>query len=108
MDYAEVARRIDKLVRSTGMENAKLSDAMDMTPTQISHHRRGVGHPPGISSLIRYADYFGVSVDWILGRADDQKTIAPTDYPELVDLYMVASPDDKELIQTILKKYKNK
>ena len=105
MDYETVAERIDRLIASTGKENARVADAIGVTPTQVSHHRRAVGHPPGITSLEKYADYFNVSIDWILGRVSESSHSGMVG-SEFYDLYESASEDDKFLIQTILKKYR--
>ena len=104
---AVVSARIDALCRSSGMQNIDIAAATGIKPTQISNHRRGVGDPPGIINIIRYADFFHVSVDWILGRTTDESKRYPEEFLELYDLYQKSSAEDKLVIKTLLQRYKS-
>ena len=51
----------------------KLAMDLNMTQNTISRYESG-GREPGIAELIRIADYFDVSVDYLLGRTENPKT----------------------------------
>ncbi|MGM9639858.1 MAG: helix-turn-helix domain-containing protein [Faecousia sp.] len=61
--------RLKELRKSRNITQIKL--AMDLSTTQntISRYENGE-REPGIEELIRIADYFQVSVDFLIGRSD--------------------------------------
>ena len=52
------------------------------------------------------ARYFGVSVDWLLGLSNDRYEAVPSEVREFATLYALASPDDRTIVETVLKKYR--
>ena len=64
----------------------------------------GIIHISG--AVVAIADYFDVSIDWLLGRSDSQYEVLPSDIIELIHLCNAASPDDKHVIQAVLSKYR--
>ena len=62
--------RLKKLRRDRGISQLKL--AMDINTNQNTISRYETGErEPGISDLIKLADYFGVSLDYLLERTDN-------------------------------------
>ncbi len=64
--------RLREIRKAKGISQLKL--AMDLSTTQntISRYETGA-HEPGIKELIRIADYFQISVDYLLERTDNPK-----------------------------------
>ncbi len=61
--------RIKELRRQKGISQVKM--AMDLNTNQNTISRYETGErEPGIAELIRIADYFGVSIDCLVGRSD--------------------------------------
>lgn len=61
--------RIKELRKAKNITQIKL--AMDLNTTQNTISRYETGErEPGIAELIRIADYFRVSVDYLIGRTD--------------------------------------
>ena len=61
--------RLKELRRSKGISQLKL--AMDLNTNQNTISRYETGErEPGILELIKIADYFGVSVDYLIGRTN--------------------------------------
>mgnify|MGYP003321862246 CR=1 FL=1 len=61
--------RIKELRRQKGISQVKM--AMDLNTNQNTISRYETGErEPGIAELIRIADYFGVSIDYLVGRSD--------------------------------------
>ena len=56
--------------------------------------------------VVRLARYFGVSVDWLLGLSNDRYEALPAEVREFATLYALASPDDRTIVETVLKKYR--
>ena len=64
------------------------------------------GNVPKADTLTKLADYFHVSVDYLLEReSPDSFTLSPQE-EELILCYRQASPDDRELVNLALKKYR--
>jgi transcriptional regulator with XRE-family HTH domain len=67
---------------------------------------------PSIEQLIALANYFGVSVDYLIGNSDDLGVISYKSMSEenskLISLLYNVSPQLKQAIITILTEYNNK
>lgn len=58
---------------------------------------------PDTRYLLVLCKHFGVSADWLLGLSDSRRE---DELPEVAVLYNRAKPDDKAVVDMILKKYK--
>ena len=63
-------------------------------------------YEPELKYVVRLARYFGVSVDWLLGLSNDRYEALPAEVREFATLYALASPDDRTIVETVLKKYR--
>ena len=62
--------RLREIRRAKGISQLKL--AMDLNTSQNTISRYETGErEPGIKELIRLADYFNVSVDYLIGRTNE-------------------------------------
>ena len=62
--------RIKELRKSRHITQLKMALDLNMTQNTISRYESGE-REPGIVELIRIADYFHVSIDYLVGRPDD-------------------------------------
>ncbi len=62
--------RLKELRKAKGISQVKLAIDLDTTQNTISRYETGA-HEPGIKELIRIADYFQVSIDYLLERTDN-------------------------------------
>ena len=58
--------------------------------------------------MVKLAEFFGVSIDWILGIDDDRYEKMSPEIREVSQLYCLATDDDRKVIQAVLNKYKTK
>ncbi|MBE6944471.1 MAG: helix-turn-helix transcriptional regulator [Ruminococcaceae bacterium] len=65
--------RLKQLRKARGISQVKLAMDLNTGQNTISRYENGE-REPGIDELIRIADYFRVSVDYLIGR---------TDYPDM-------------------------
>ena len=64
--------RLRELRKARGISQLKL--AMDLNTNQNTISRYETGErEPGIDELIKIADYFNVSVDYLIGRTENPK-----------------------------------
>jgi len=64
--------RIKELRKKKGISQQRLATDLNTTQNTISRYETGE-REPGIDELIKIADYFNVSVDYLIGRTDDPK-----------------------------------
>lgn len=62
--------RIKELRKQRNITQLKLAMDLHTTQNTISRYESGE-REPGISELVKLADYFGVSVDYLLERTDN-------------------------------------
>lgn len=64
--------RLKEIRISKGISQLKLAMDLNMNQNTISRYETG-DREPGIRELIQIADYFNISVDYLLERTDDPK-----------------------------------
>lgn len=69
MDKDIIAQRFRALRESARLSQAKLSQELDIKQPLIARYETGI-NLPSYPILLKYADYFDVSCDYLLGRTD--------------------------------------
>lgn len=64
-----IAERIDELMKEQGLSQTKLGDKIGVSQSSVSEWL-SKKIEPSIHSLWRLADFFGVTVDYLIGRED--------------------------------------
>ena len=62
--------RIKELRTARHITQLKMAMDLNMSQNTISRYESG-DREPGVAELIRIADYFHVSIDYLVGRTDD-------------------------------------
>ncbi len=62
--------RIRQLRKERHITQIKMAMDLNMSQNTISRYESG-GREPGIAELIAIADYFNVSVDYLIGRTEN-------------------------------------
>lgn len=65
----EVADRLRTLRESMNLSQEKMAPIVGMKQSSINRYENGQS-APSFETLLRYADYFDVSLDYIFGRTD--------------------------------------
>lgn len=71
-------RRFEQLLQMNNVTAYKVAKATGIDPTILSNWKHGKT-TPSASNLKKIADYFGVSLSWLMG---DDATLTPLDPPE--------------------------
>lgn len=102
-----------KMLRSArGVLQKDIAALLGIDRTTYVKYEKGVSEP-SIETLLKLADYFGVSVDFLLGREDEdtKKEIAalPDDdlNLEIIKLLTELSPETREMALKILQTLKD-
>ena len=64
--------RLKELRKRKGFSQLRLATELNTTQNTISRYETGE-REPGIYEMIKIADYFDVSVDYLIGRTENQK-----------------------------------
>ena len=105
IDENEIYERIGDLVVNTGKPQYEIAEKIGIRPSTLSRYmtKRQL---PDLRYMISLARYFGVSLDWLVGIGPERQESYTPEQRELIDLYSVASEDDKSVIHAVLKKYR--
>ena len=64
--------RLKELRKKKGLSQLRLATDLNTTQNTISRYETGE-REPGIDEMIKIADYFNVSVDYLIGRTENPK-----------------------------------
>lgn len=76
-----------KLRKERGILQKELANYLNVTVATISNYEKGV-HAPDYETLIKLADFFDVSTDYLLQRTDYRSSISTLNERLLVDYKM--------------------
>ena len=94
------------LRKEKGLSQVQLAEALNISKACISMIEIGKNEPTA-NTLLKYADFFQCSTDYLLGREDDFGNITihtekpaplPPDTQELVNIYQALSPAHRSQI----------
>lgn len=105
MDYSIFQTRLKQLMDSRGLNNKSLADDVNITTAALSRYLTG-HRTPDLKYVVKLSEYFGVSIDWLLGINDDRYEVLPQEIQEIAYLYSLADSDDRKVVQAVLNKYK--
>lgn len=97
VNYQMFRNLLSYLIETSGKSRTEIAAQTDIRPATLSRYLSG-DRTPTLEYAAALADYFGVPIDWLVGKTNDTS--------ELLHLYNIASDDDKLIIDTVLKKYK--
>lgn len=64
----DVGERLKQLRKETGTRQKDLADFLQISASAVSHYESGKNLPDAFT-LVKLADFFGVSIDYMLGRS---------------------------------------
>lgn len=106
IDLEQFRNNLTSLVKARGKLNYAEIMAATGIPRPTLYRYMHYDRVPDINSVAALAKYFCVSVDWLIGQSSDPRGVLPDEARDLVELYGIASPSDRDVIQAILSKYK--
>lgn len=66
--------KLKEIRKSKGISQLKLAMDLNMSQNTISRYETG-DREPGIAELIKIADYFNVSIDYLVGRTNNPNVL---------------------------------
>ena len=86
-----------KIRKKTKLKQCQVAQALGLTPQIYSRYERGE-REPSFEILIKMADFFGVTVDELLGRTSEPQLFdnARIERPEILDIFAQLTPAQQE------------
>lgn len=91
------------------MSQSELAKKLDISPSTVGMYEQGRRYPD-FDTLIKIANHFNVSLDFLLGRSENRNDNKESEYKvypkEVIDLYEEINelaPEKKEIILKIIK-----
>ena len=106
-DWSVFRSNLQQLMDSYGFLQRDFARELNLSTTSISRYLSGLS-TPDLVSVWRIADYFDVTIDWLLGRMPSRFDSIPDKQREVLNKYSAANPSDRLVIDTILQKYNDK
>lgn len=91
------SRMVD-LRTSLNLSQAKLSKALGISQSAINRYEHNQASIPD-NVLLKYADYFDVSADYILGRTDKPEGVLFSHEPELLKRRVVREDEWEDFVE---------
>ena len=103
-------KRLAELRKEKNLTQTALAMKLNMTQNMISFYEKGK-YQPSIEILKVLADFFNVSVDYLIGHSDTRYTISPslnfsTAEDELLCLFRTLNHDEQQRAIGVLKAIK--
>lgn len=71
MSQEKIINRVNELLNSSNLQQKQLAEALHMLPQTFNGYM--TGHRPfKLEVVVGIADFFKVSVDYVLGRSDER------------------------------------
>lgn len=67
---ASLAERLVQLRQQRGIRQKDIAELLGVSERAVQYYESGKRHPD-FEGLIKLADYFNVSLDYLVGRSDD-------------------------------------
>ena len=98
---------IKRLIDAHGISQKRLATDLNLSPTTLGNYIRNI-RQPDFKTLIAFADYFNVSVDFLLSHTCSNCNGTTPDEEMLLHLFRSLSNHDKDILLNICKVFVNK
>ena len=79
----ELGERLRRLRESVKLSQVKMAELLGVKQSSINRYEQGQS-APSLETLVRYADYFDVSLDYLLARTDNPQGKLYEHHPKIV------------------------
>ena len=105
MDFSKFRKNLATLIEGRSLSIPEISSEMGMARTTIYRYL-SCNRTPDLPNLITLAEYFSVSLDWLIGLSDERFNFLHPEIQDIAYLYEAASPEDRRVIQAVVDKYR--
>ena len=106
-------QNLKSLRKEHNLSQQKLADILHISQQSVYKYENGITSPD-IETLIRMADYFNTSIDYLVEYTDISHKIEPVENHmlnaeelHLLNAYRQLKPSQKEVVQIVIKEHLN-
>ena len=92
------SKRLLKLREGLGFSQSRLSKALGISQSALNRYENNQAVKPD-NVLLKYADYFDVSADYLLGRTDKPEGVLYSNEPEVIKRKIVREEEWEDFIE---------
>lgn len=104
---ADMYKKIDKLLTEKGITGAKLSSDLGMSRSFMTELRKGRAKSVKLETAQKIADYFGVSVHYLMDEEEKENSPSEPKLTEgeemLLNLFRQVPADQQELVLQMIR-----
>jgi len=93
-----VSKRLLELRQSVNLSQMKLAKAIGLAQSAINRYEHNMVAVPD-TALLKYAEYFDVSLDYIFGRTDNPEGAVFKNEPEILKRKLVREGEWEEFVE---------
>ena len=101
MDYILFREHMRQLCESTGKPLREIAEGLKISAPTLSRYLTG-DRLPEITYLVKVAEHFHVSLDWLVGLSGDKYELMPPELQEVASLYGAANADEEDVREPFL------
>ncbi len=105
LDFSIFQKRLRDIIESHGKMVQEVADDTGISKITLSRYLNN-HREPDLKYVVALAQYFNVSIEWMLGLSDSEFEVLPPETQEFVHLFSLASHDDRRVIEAVLSKYR--
>ena len=79
---SKLVETLNFLISEKEIAAKQLARELDMTEATLSRYRKGI-NTPSVSNLIKFADYFKCSVDYLIGDEEENANLTFKESPDI-------------------------
>lgn len=93
MENLRFGERLRYLRKGRGLQQGELGELFGLSPSAIGSYERGL-REPSYRHLIAFAEYFNVSIDYLLGTTEERMTLDEYISQDTLDLFELLSKNN--------------
>lgn len=105
IDYSVFRKNLRDLIDGRGLMVLQVAEATGISKITLSRYLNG-HRAPDLEYVVRLAQFFNVSVDWMLGLGGERFELLPPEVQTFASRFSLASLDDRRVIEAVLSKYR--
>ena len=93
-----IAKRMLELRTGVNLSQLKLSKALGISQAAVNRYERDQAAVPG-TVILKYADFFDVSADYLLGRTDKPEGVLFSNEPEILKRKLIREDEWEDFVE---------
>ena len=93
--------RLAYLIKENGLTQKEFAQQLNLAPTTVNNYVKGL-REPDLDTIGKFCDFFGCTVDYLLGRSSAPVAVASDEDYALLSAYHAADQNIRNAIDALL------